>query len=148
MQLDLLMRTRIAVGIPLSNKYVFAQAVSDMPLRSSDCLRSFPLAAGVTNPSSTTSMKLRKHVATMSQIMNLKKNELDMPASLMGQDLFVHRNYYHLLQDCLEMAKVSKIVLAMESGDVENFKGKSLDDNDLETGMKEFILLVLNEFYH
>jgi len=48
-----------------------------------------------------TSTKLRKHVATLSQIINLRQNELDILASFLGHDLFLHQNYYRLPQDTL-----------------------------------------------
>lgn len=134
-QLEQLMKSRNAVGIPATNKYVFAQPNSDSCLRSSDCLRLFVKLSGAEQPSLLTSTRLRKHIATMSQIMNLKKNELDMLANFLGHDLFVHRSYYRLPQDSLEMAKVSKILLAMENGDVQKFKGKSLDEIQLYSGM-------------
>ena len=104
---------------------------------------SLAVAAGVTSPSTISQQNdaSRKHVATVSQIMNLKRNELDMLASFMGHDLFVHRNYYRLPQDCLEMAKVGKILLAVEPSDMEKFKGKSLDEIDLETGMCELFIV-------
>ena len=55
-QVELLMKTRDAVKIPESNVYVFAQSCSDMPLRSSDCLRNLSIEAGVSDPSSITSI--------------------------------------------------------------------------------------------
>jgi hypothetical protein len=72
-QLELLMKLRDAVGVPSTNRYVFAQPNSDSCLRSSDCLRQFAALSGADQPSLITSTRLRKHVATMSQIMNLKK---------------------------------------------------------------------------
>jgi len=91
-------------GISPTNVYVFAQPHSDNCLRSHDCLRINAQICMAQKPELVTSTRLRKHVATMSQIMNLKKNELDMLASFMGHDLFVHRNYYRLSQDSLETA--------------------------------------------
>ena len=67
--------------------------------------------------------------------MNLKKNELDMLASFMGHDLFIHRNYYRLPQDSLAMAELSKLLLSMENGNITAYNGKSLDETDLCSGM-------------
>lgn len=136
------MNSRAAVGIPGTNVYVFAQSGSNDPIRSSDCLRTFAVCSGASKPSLITSTKLRKHVATMSQIMNLKKNELDILASFMGHDLLVHRNYYRLPQDSMEMAKVSKVLMAMETGKVEKFSGKTLDDISVSSG-KVYVFHIL-----
>jgi len=141
-QIDVLMNSRAAVGIPDTNVYVFAQSGSNDPIRSSDCLRTLAVCSGASKPSLITSTKLRKHVATMSQIMNLKKNELDILASFMGHDLLVHRNYYRLPQDSMEMAKVSKVLMAMETGKVEKFSGKTLDDISVSSG-KGYVFNIL-----
>lgn len=140
-QMQKLMDTRHIVGIPDTNPYVFAQLSSDMPMRGSDCIRMFAVSAGLSNPSSITSTKLRKHIATMSQLMNLKKNELDMLASFLGHDILVHRNFYRLPQDTLEMTKVSKILMAMESGKVDVLKGKCLDEIEIDSGETFHIII-------
>jgi hypothetical protein len=141
-QIDVLMNLRAVVGILDSNPYVFAQSGSNDPVRSSDCLRTFAGVCGASKPHLITSTKLRKHVATMSQIMKLKRNELDILASFLGHDILVHRSYYPLPQDSLEMAKVSKILLAMENGNIEKFKGKSLDEICLSSGENHLIFLL------
>lgn len=46
----------------------------------------------------------------------------------MGHDIRVHRNFYRLPQDTLQMATVSKLLLALEEGNVGNFRGKSLEE--------------------
>lgn len=143
-QVDVLMDSRAVFGIRETNPYVFAQCGSDDPARSSDCLRTFAISCGASKPALLTSTKLRKHVATMSQIMNLKRNELDILASFLGHDILVHRNYYRLPQDSLEMAKVSKILLAMENGNVDKFKGKSLDEICLSSGKNRQIFCVVS----
>lgn len=67
-----------------SNKYVFARQNSESHLRGSDCLRKYAAASGAKRPETLTSTQLRKHVATLSQIMNLKDHELDQLAKLHG----------------------------------------------------------------
>jgi len=56
---------------------------------------------------------LRKHVATMSQILNLKKNELDQLAQFMGHDIRIYREYYRLPNDVVQAAQVVKVLLSM-----------------------------------
>ena len=45
----------------------------------------------------------------------------------MGHDVEVHREYYRLPEDTLQMAKVSRLLYAVQSG-VGQFKGQSLED--------------------
>ncbi|KAJ8286468.1 hypothetical protein GJAV_G00039570 [Gymnothorax javanicus] len=113
-----------------SNQYVFARQNSDSHLRGSDCLRKFAAACEAEFPETLTSTHLRKHVATLCQIMNLKEHELDQVAKYMGHDISVHREYYRLLENALQVAKICMILLAMELGP-DVYKGKSLDEIDL-----------------
>ena len=38
--------------------------------------------------------KLRKHITTMSELLNLNENEIDILADYLGQDIRVHREFY------------------------------------------------------
>ena len=64
----------------------------------------------------------------ITQLLNLKDNELDLVARFMGHDVRVHREYYRLPEDTLELAKVSKLLLNLEKGELSECKGKSLDE--------------------
>ena len=50
----------------------------------------------------------------------------------MGHDVSVHRQYYRLQDSTLELAKVSKLLLAVDEGNVGNFSGKKLNEITLE----------------
>ena len=100
-----------------SNEYVFARQNSDSHLHGSDCLKKYAATSRAKRPEKTvTSSQLRKHPATLSQIMNLKENELDQFANFMGHDIRVHCEYYLLMENTLQIANISKVVLAMEIG--------------------------------
>ena len=66
------------------------------------------------NPTSLSSTNLRKHIATMSQLANLKDNELDIVANFLGHDIRTHREYYRLPTSTIQVAKVTKLLMAME----------------------------------
>jgi len=126
--IDQLMKTRSAAGIRNSNNYVFAYSNSENFLRGSDALRNSAKLCGAKNPLSLRSTNLRKHVATLSQVLNLKENELDMLAQYMGHDIRVHRQFYRLPNDVLQTSKLAKRFLLMDSGQLPSQKGKSLDE--------------------
>jgi len=65
----------------------------------------------------------QKHVATLRQILNLKNNELDLPAQYMGHDIRVHRHFYRLPNDVLQMSKLAKLFLLMQSVQLATQKG-------------------------
>ena len=134
--LDLLTMAREKAGLK-DNKYLFANVNSkhNKHYRGSDCLRNFSSRCGAENPALLTATQLRKHLATVSQILNLKESELDVLATFMGHDLRIHREYYRLPSDYLQVAKVSRIMLAMEKGELHSFSGMTLDELDAK-GLK------------
>lgn len=133
---DCLIKFRGTANILASNKYLFAIPNSDNCVRGSDCLRIFAHECGAKYPNKITSTRLRKQVATLSQLFCLKENELDILANFMGHDIRVHRQYYRLSEDTLQMAKVSKILLAMEKGTIKSLSGKTLDEIDINVDGK------------
>ena len=70
--IDLLMKYRFAAGIRVTNNYVVAYSNSDNFLRGSDALRKAASVCGAKNSLALRSTNLRKHVATLSQVLNLK----------------------------------------------------------------------------
>ena len=78
-----------------------------------------------------TSTKLRKHIATMSQMLALRSHELDLLANFLRHDISVHREFYRLPEQTLQVAKVSKLLNAMERGDTVSLQGRNLDNVDV-----------------
>jgi hypothetical protein len=126
--LDILVTMRPNGNVLNTNPFAFAKPLSDGHLRGSDVMRSFSAECGAKQPELLRGTRLRKHVATMSQLLNLKNNELDILAQFMGHDIRVHRHFYRLPSDILQTAKVAKILLAMEGGQQLILSGQSLDD--------------------
>ncbi|RUS90379.1 hypothetical protein EGW08_001874 [Elysia chlorotica] len=124
--IDLMIDFREASGISEENKFVFA--LSSGTLGTSDVLRKCAHDCGAARPDLLTTTSLRKHIGTICQLLNLKDNELDALASFMGHDIRVHRNFYRLPEDTHQVAKVSKVLLLLEKGNISACKGKSLDD--------------------
>ena len=126
--IETLMTHRIQAGVLSTNCYVFAYSHSENFLRGCDALRSAALKCGASNPSSLQATNLRKHVATLCQILNLKDHELDMLENYMGHDVRVHKQYYRLPDDVLQTSKLAKVFLLMDSGNLAKQKGKTLDE--------------------
>ena len=66
------------------------------------------------------------------QVFGLEETELQEVARHMGHELAVHRKFYRLQDDVIELAKVSKLLLAVEAGKAHTFSGMSIDDIDLK----------------
>jgi len=71
-----------------------------------------------------TSTKLCTHIVTMSQMLCLCEHELDLLAAFMGHDIRVHKEFYTLPEETLQVAKISKLLLAMEKGNLTNIQGR------------------------
>ncbi|XP_071853449.1 uncharacterized protein [Apostichopus japonicus] len=133
---DELVKHRDAVGIEPQNLFVFAiPEGSTHYIRACDTLRKFSCACGAKKPELLRSTQLRKHIATMSQVMALQDNELDVLANFLGHDVRVHREYYRLPDATIQVAKVSKLLIALEGGSGDPgqvLQGKSLEQLDLQ----------------
>ena len=113
----------------VESRFLFPRGThTSTPLSTSDILRTFSRECGAEQPDLLTSTSLRKQIATMSQILNLKDHELDALADFLGHDIRVHRQFYRLSEDTVQVAKISKLLLELESGRLVRHKGKTLDE--------------------
>ncbi|KAJ8030334.1 hypothetical protein HOLleu_26714 [Holothuria leucospilota] len=140
-QIDLLVAKRSEAGVSDSNPYVFARACygSESHLRGADCLRKLSIECGAENPDRLTSTRLRKHIATVSQILHLNENELEVLAKFMGHDIRMHRQYYRLPDETMQVAKMTKFLLNLERPDsLAEMTGKSWNDIEVSVDEGEF----------
>ncbi|GAA6078014.1 uncharacterized protein LOC125141181 isoform X1 [Tachysurus ichikawai] len=126
--LELLVKSRDTCGVLKENVYLFARPTAMSHYRGSDCIRNFAKHCGADSPYALTSTKLRKQAATLSTVLNLRDTDLDQLANFLGHDIRIHREYYRLPEKTLQLAKVSKVLMALEQGRVGQFKGKNLDE--------------------
>uniref|UniRef100_A0AAV2KZD5 Uncharacterized protein n=1 Tax=Knipowitschia caucasica TaxID=637954 RepID=A0AAV2KZD5_KNICA len=130
--MEVLVENRRACSISDHNPYFFSRPGADTHIRGSDSLRQVAKECGAVHPEMLSSTKLRKQIATMSTVLNMKENEMDILANFLGHDIRIHRQYYRLPEGTLELAKISKVLMAMEQGRVTEFEGKSLDQIQIE----------------
>lgn len=129
--MELLAETRESCGVPRDNIFMFAKPDALSSYRGGECLQKYGKLCGAKHTEALTSTKLRKHIATMSQVLNLEENESDQLADFLGHDIRIHRQFYRLPQGTLQLARMSKVLLAMERGTVSQFKGMTLDDIEI-----------------
>jgi len=121
--LQLLHAKRVECGIRAENQYVFAMPHLDNCLTSCDVLREVRQRCGAQYLLRLKSTAVRRQVATLCQILNLKENMLDLLAQYIGHDISVHRNFYHLPDETMQSAILSKIFLSMEDGSLTRGSG-------------------------
>ncbi|XP_028296545.1 uncharacterized protein LOC114461667 isoform X3 [Gouania willdenowi] len=124
--LDLLVKERSSCGVG-NNSFLFARPGYDSRQRGSDCIRELARSCGAHKPEAFSSTKLRRQVATLSRVLNLNDSEQDLFADFLGHDIRVHRKFYRLPEGTLQLAKISKVLMACEQGRLADFKGKGLD---------------------
>lgn len=140
--IELLVAQREACGVLKANEYLFARPTAMTHYRGSDCFRSFAKQCGAACPRTLTSTKLRKHAATLSTVLNMTNTEMDQLANFLGHDIRVHREYYRLPEKTLQLAKVSKLLMALEQGRVAEFSGKTLDEVEIHPDGMSFCFSV------
>ncbi|XP_077388776.1 uncharacterized protein LOC144026107 isoform X2 [Festucalex cinctus] len=130
--MELLAQTREMCGVLKENVFMFGRPEAMTAYRGGECIQKLAKESGAKNPEALTSTRLRKHIATMSQVLNLQENEADQLADFLGHDIRVHRQYYRLPQGTLQLAKMSKMLLAVEQGTLSQYKGQTLDDVQID----------------
>jgi integrase len=133
--LKFLMKIRQEMSI--TSNFLFGKPNSQFPIRGSDALRNFAHECGASNPSLLTSTKLRKQLATLSQVLGLNEHGQDALAKFMGHDIRVHRSFYELPENTIQLARISKVLHAVNEGKAQEADGvHSLDEIDVtEEGM-------------
>ncbi|XP_045915514.1 uncharacterized protein LOC123977076 [Micropterus dolomieu] len=132
--LTLLVSKRKACGVHQDNPYLFAKpdASATSHFHGRICIRAFSRLCRAKNPEHLRSVHLHKHIARVFQILNLENDELNHLAKLLGHDIRADRDYYRLPEAAVDLAKIAKLLLAMEKGSLERFKGNSLEEIEIE----------------
>ncbi|XP_031575331.1 uncharacterized protein LOC116308958, partial [Actinia tenebrosa] len=133
--IDVLISKREQVGVSTKNKYVFARANQDSQSYArgwESMKKTLSCVGNLERPELITSTKLRKYIATVAQVGSLTENDMDWLARHLGHDISIHRQYYRLHESTLELAKVSKLLLAVDAGNIENLVGRSLSDINVD----------------
>lgn len=126
--IDIFLETRDLVDIHPNNPYVFARdGASLQHIRGWDVLHAVSVNANLQKPGPITSTRLRKYVATVSQISDMDENELEWLAYIK-----VHRDFYRLLSSVLGIAKVGKLLCTGDEGQTHKFANKTLSELTLQ----------------
>ncbi|KAG5882523.1 hypothetical protein JTB14_006795 [Gonioctena quinquepunctata] len=131
--MDMLILTRIKAGVQNENPYIFAiPGTSKSHMRGHDCVKKWCTEAQLQSPELITGTKLRKYIATVCQVFDLTENEQDWLARHLGHDIRVHREFYRLQENAVELTKVSRLLLAVDQGEAQTFSGMKLKDINIE----------------
>lgn len=62
------------------------------------------------------------------QVVSLQQGELKWLANHMGHDVDIHESIYRVHDSSIELAKVSRLLMAVDRGEISKFAGRSLAD--------------------
>jgi hypothetical protein len=68
----------------------------------------------------------------MLQIVDMNPGELKWLANHMGHEVNVHEAVYRIHDSTIELAKISRLLMAVDKGVISQFAGKRLDDIHLD----------------
>ena len=125
---------RKTVGVRPSNVYVFARACTSsvQSFRGSDCVKKCVASAKCDKPETITSKFMRKYVSTVSKVMVLTPNELEWLTGHLGHSTDVHKLFYRMHISTIELAKITKLLIAVDQGKAHEYAGKCMEDIDLD----------------
>jgi len=75
--IELLNNTSNKVGVSKDNPYVFARRQSILYQKGLDCIKKCTSSVALKKPELITGTKLRKYVATVTQVASLTENDMD-----------------------------------------------------------------------
>lgn len=127
--LELLLETRH--NFVQNNDYIFHSGGAYF-IDGTRTLRKYAIKSGAQRPNSITATRLRKHLATITQLLQFSESDLEQLSNFMGHTLKTHCDMYRMPDDVYQTAKVSKLLLLMTEGGAEQFKGKSLEEIDVD----------------
>jgi hypothetical protein len=79
---------------PEKNVYFFTYPKSQRWIDGTAVMRKYAKMCGAKQPHLITSSRLRKHIATVTQLLALKNNEIDQLAKFMGHTTRTHEQFY------------------------------------------------------
>ena len=142
--LDILVKYRECCGIHPDNFFLFANSCTGH-LRGhvvlnelvENCRQKYVLE----KPKLIKSTKLRKHVATVAQVMCLNPGEIGNLSNHMGHSESVHKEFYRQTESVIETTQMVKLLQLVNNGKITRYKGKTLKDVAIE----DIITAVTNE---
>lgn len=127
--IDILEKSRNVCEISSENQFIFASPTSKTEhIDSWHAMNKLAKAAGCVYPNLISSSRLRKYLATVSQILHMEDYELEWLSRHLAHDINTHKNHYRQHDAAIEIAKIGSLVLAADQGKLGKFAGKKLSD--------------------
>jgi hypothetical protein len=60
--------------------------------------------------------------------------DMEVMAEFLGHDIDIHRSFYRLPQSTIQVAKMGKLLTAVNDGTIAKYSGLTLDEISLQEG--------------
>ena len=120
---------RKQIGVSKDNHYLFpcSTKCSVNAVKPWDIVHEVAFkCSGLKEPGRITSNKIRKHVATVLQLLDLNETKLSWLADHLGHSIDVHRIWYRQEESTVELTRVARVLLAKDDG--IQFTNKKIQD--------------------
>ena len=125
---NILVKNRSVVRVSNDNIYLFPciKRNSKNHIRGWEVVHDIGSKASLKKSNLITSTKIRKHMATVLQLLDMNNAELDWVTEHLGHTQDVHREWYRQEASTIELTKVDKLLMAKDNN--VNFKNKKITD--------------------
>lgn len=124
--IQVLVKNRSSTNISADNHYIFPSGSGLKRIRGWDALQSIAKKLPLSKPSLLTPTRTRKFLATTLQLLDLTDAEITWVTNHMGHTRNVHFSWYRQEESTIELTKIAKLLLAVDSN--ESLKNKKIDD--------------------
>lgn len=124
--------------LKISGPFIFQGQAAQRPYRGSAVLQEVASGLELKLPEAITWMCLRQQIATMAQVYELSNFQKDQLAQFMGHSMRVHEHYYRMPMDLLQRAKLSKYLIAVNTGQEPSDSDVSIDPGWLKCTATNF----------
>lgn len=131
--LTLLVSKRGECGVHEKNPFLFARpvAICTSVCQGHRSVNTFVSRCNAKNQESLRSAFYRKHILQIFQILCLTNDELEQLAKVLGREIRTDAEYYQTPEAAADIARISMLLTAMESGCFNVFEGKSLQEIEI-----------------
>ena len=130
--------------MPVDNKYIFASGNSRNRLRGWDTVQSILKKINLIKLKFITPARTRKYLSTILQLLDMSESELTWVTDHFGHTKDVHRNWYRKEDATIELTKIAKVLLAVNSDGSRKLQNKRIDDllKEVPGESKQLFLLI------
>lgn len=130
--------------VKMDNDFLFSKAGGSV-ICGYKTIEKYAKTCGANNPKALSLNRLGKHLTTLAQLFNMSENAVEQLASIMDHTMSIRERNYRLSDDLVQTAKIFKLLLLMETGNADMYKGLNFDEININLDEEIIVEDVQNE---